>query len=90
MVVIPLVASLTLKAQAKTPQQRKANALYEKRESAKRGKPTQPKQEVKKAPVSQYWIGIQTPRSRLIYPAALIFVTVGGGIIELIRLFFYS
>jgi Ribosome associated membrane protein RAMP4 len=50
-----------VKAQAKTPQQRKANALYEKREASKRGKPTQPKQEVKKVPISQYWIGMQCP-----------------------------
>jgi hypothetical protein len=85
-----LVGSLTLKAQAKTPQQRKANALFEKREAAKRGQPVQPKQEVKKAPISKYWIGTQFSKKCDSCLAALIFVTVGGGILELIRVFFSS
>jgi len=65
-------------AQAKTPQQRKANQLYEKREAAKRGKPVAATQkaEVKKPPISKYWI------------AALLFVLLGGAIFELVRMFF--
>jgi hypothetical protein len=49
-----------VQAQAKTPQQRRANQLYEKRESSKRGKPLAEtrKPEVKKPPISKYWIGI--------------------------------
>jgi len=51
--------AIDLKAQAQTPQQRKANALYVKREAAKRGKPASEtkKGEVKKPPISKYWIG---------------------------------
>ena len=75
--------------QAQTPQQRKANALYAKRESAKRGKPLAEtkKGEVKKAPISKYWIGMSEILGCLIL-AALLFVLVGGTIFELVRMFF--
>jgi len=65
-------------AQTQTPQQKRANQLYEKREAAKRGKPLSEtkKAEVKKAPISKFWI------------AALLFVLVGGTIFELVRMFF--
>jgi hypothetical protein len=54
-----LRASIDFEAQAQTPQQKRANQLYEKREAAKRGKPLSEtkKAEVKKAPISKYWIG---------------------------------
>jgi hypothetical protein len=80
---------LLIQAQAKTPQQRKANQLYEKREAAKRGKPvavTQ-KTEVKKPPISKYWIGNPSYINPLT-SGALLFVLLGGALFELIRMFY--
>ncbi|EME39507.1 hypothetical protein DOTSEDRAFT_139488, partial [Dothistroma septosporum NZE10] len=64
--------------QAQTPQQRKANAAYAKRQEAKMGKPESSlpaKQQKKEKPtISPFWVYM------------LIFVVCGGLIFELLRM----
>jgi len=61
-----------------TPQQRRANESYARKESAKRGKAESALKirSKEKSPISMVWIGI------------LAFVVCGGLIFELLRLFF--
>jgi len=65
---------------AQTPQQRQANAKFDKKNTAKMGKPAQEikkKADKKKAPISPLWLGL------------LGFVVFGGLLFELLsRIFF--
>ncbi|KAK9465212.1 hypothetical protein V1512DRAFT_57371 [Lipomyces arxii] len=63
---------------AQTPQQRIANQKYAKNEERKKGKPEylKAKKTSEKPPISKTWIYI------------FIFLVVGGGILELLSLFF--
>jgi hypothetical protein len=62
--VWPQRNKLTIRPQAQTPAQRRANEKYAKQESAKRGKPESAikKKEKFKSPVSTVWIGMSYPR----------------------------
>ncbi|KAG0124392.1 hypothetical protein HOY82DRAFT_573151 [Tuber indicum] len=62
---------------AQTPQQRKANEKFAKREEAKRGKPEKSVKKQKfKSPISQGWLMV------------IGFAVFGGIVFELIRMFF--
>jgi len=64
---------------AQTPQQRKANEKFAKREEAKRGKPEKSVKKQKfKSPISQGWLIV------------IGFAVFGGIVFELIRMFFWG